>query len=157
GASVQSPFTVRVQSPLAGALAIENTDKLGNGVCATCTVVIPTTSEHVTTKAIATVNGSTATAQTRSTGGAEVGDRIKTTSHAGPAPKTTPPETVPAHTSFLGPTGAGGWTCVPAAGTEGATCTKEVEVGPATSTGPTSAQSLFTVRVQSPLAGVLAI
>src|SRR5262249_56058516 len=54
-ASVQSPFTVKVREPLAGAFAIENTVTSSNGTCPTCTVVNPTISELVTTKAITTV------------------------------------------------------------------------------------------------------
>src|SRR5262249_15579629 len=158
-ASVQTTFTVRVQSPLGGALAIENTVKSSVGVCPTCTVVNPTTSELVTTKAIATVNGAAANNQTQIPPGAEVSYQITTTNHGGTAAKTTLTQTVPAHTSFVGPTGATGWTCTLAGSpstAEVATCTKEVEVGPAGSANA-SVQSLFTVKVQSPLGGAFAI
>ena len=47
GASVKAPFTVRVQSPLAGAFEIKNTVTSSNGTCPTCTVANPTTSEPV--------------------------------------------------------------------------------------------------------------
>src|SRR5262249_26011290 len=111
GLSAAFPFTVRVQSPLAGALAIENTLKSSDGTCLTCTVVNPTTSELQTTKAIATVNETEADATTQIPPGAEVSYQITTTNRGGTAGKTTLTETVPAHTSFLGPSAPGGWTC----------------------------------------------
>src|SRR5262249_20184875 len=151
--SVQSPFTVRVQSPRAGARRVGKTVKSSVGICPDCTVVNPTTSELQTTKAIATVNGTAANNQTQIPPGAEVAYQITTTTHGGTVGKTTLTETVPAHTSFLGPTAPGGWTCTLAglpSAAEGATCTKEVEVPAATGTGPGSVQSPFTVRVQSP-------
>src|SRR5262249_36201768 len=105
--SVQSPFTGRVQSPLPAALAIENTLGSRPGPALTCTVVNPTASELQTTKAIATVNGTAADATTQIPPGAEVAYQIATTIHGGPVGKPTLTETVPAHTSFLGPTAPG--------------------------------------------------
>ena len=111
GTNVQTPFTVRVQAPLEGAFEIENTVKSSVGTCPDCTVVNPTGPELVTTKAIATVNGAPASDQTQIPAGAEVSYQITTTNNGGTAAKEILTETVPAHTSFVGPCGAGGWTC----------------------------------------------
>jgi uncharacterized repeat protein (TIGR01451 family) len=66
----------------------------------------------------------------------------------------TASETVPAHTTFAAAQSSPGWTCTPAAGTAGATCTRPI----GTLLAGDTAHCLFAVTVDRPLAaGVTSI
>src|SRR5262249_21235632 len=132
GASVETRSEERREGKEGGARGMENHDEKSNGVCPTCTVTNPTASELDTAKEIVEVNGLPAFPTTQIPPGAEVTYQITTANHGGSEATTTLTETVPAHTSFVGPAGAGGWVCLKegvASTAEGATCTKDVTVG----------------------------
>src|SRR5262249_59261656 len=98
-ASASFPFTVRVQSPLEGALAIENTVKSSDGVCLTCTVTNPTTANPTTTKTGREASRVPANVTTQIPAGTKITYQIAVANNGGTAGAKTPTADHTPHTS----------------------------------------------------------